>query len=388
MRIAITTVVRGAPLRVPSGRLHVLDTESGEPPVTTPLPESAFIERERNLWGGIRGGRGLAAHGDRLALALNDRVMVLDRGWRVTASATAPSLGNVHDLLADGDGVWLTCTTSDLLVRMDWQGRLHTRWSWMDDPALRRDLGHRRTPIDRRRDLRDPANRRHWHDVGHLNAIARDGDDLLLGLGQVRQMASQWWPLLRERALDRGGASVERIVAAWRATPLRRLGRRAGSGEQRTRPPGIDAMGRGPAAESAVLRVRPRKGGFEASIVLRRPGASHPRHNLARLGDLLVVNDSSAGIVVALDAAGDVVHAVRVPGDKPFNRGLLALGDGRYLVGAQRPARVVEVDLPAERVVRTLPLPEEPNESPYAICAVPVSFADAPRREHLAAVAG
>jgi hypothetical protein len=114
-----------------------------------------------------------------------------------------------------------------------------------------------------------------------------------------------------------------------------------------------------------------------ARIVARHPALGLPAHNVAVDGSRLVVNDSAAGRVVALDrATGAVVRSVALPGDLPFPRGLARLPDGRFAVGTQDPAAILVVDLEAERLERTIPLPGDRGESPYAIALVPETFDD------------
>jgi hypothetical protein len=93
--------------------------------------------------------------------------------------------------------------------------------------------------------------------------------------------------------------------------------------------------------------------------------------------DMLVVNDSASGRVLGVDGeTGAIVHAVQLPGELPFPRGLVALGDGRFLVGTQWPVALHVVDLPSERIVQRMPLSDDRNESAYAIAPVPAAFRD------------
>ena len=378
-RVAVTTIARGAPREVPSGWLRIVDLPSGRELERSALPESRFIAHDPNPRGGLRGGRGLAVFGDRLVLAGNDWIRILDRGWQERALIEHPLLSSVHDVAADAGGIWVTCAANDCVLRFGWDGALRRTWTWRAHPLVRRRLGQTGAPpVDRGHDYRrDRA--RNWHDLAHVNALLPDGDALLVGLGQVRSQGFWLWPALSERAVRRGGRAAERLRDAWRATPLTRIGRRWGAGERRAPlPPGVNAMGRGEGALSAVIRLEPnRRGRPRARVVLTRSGARVPAHNLARLGDLLVVNDSASGRLLALDPrSGGAVHEVAVPGAPSFPRGLIELGGGRFLAGNQSPLAVHVIDLPAGTVERSITLPADHGECVYAVAAIPGSFSD------------
>jgi hypothetical protein len=384
MRVVVTTIARGAPRGVPSGWLRVVDLEPGAEVARVPLPESRFIAYDPNPRGGLRGGRGLAVFGDRLVLAGNDWISILDPSWRQQVLIEHPLLSSVHDVLADGDGIWATCASNDCVLRLGWDGELRRVWTWRSHARLRGRLGQASAPpLDRGHDYRRRDRARNWHDLSHVNAILRDGDDLLIGLGQVRAQGMWLWPAMLDRALRRGGRPVEAAVGAWRRSPLKRVGRNWGAGRKRAPlPPGVNEMGRGPGSRSAVVRLSlNRRRRARADLVLLRPGATVPTHNLATLGDLLVVNDTSTGRLVALDPPSFTVrHEVRLPGSPSFPRGLIDLGGGRFLVGDQNPLAVHVVDLPAGTVERTVELPADQGECVYALAAVPPSFADPARR--------
>ena len=379
-RVAVTTIARGAPLEVPSGWLRIVDLPGGREIESSPLPESRFIAHDPNPRGGLRGGRGLAAFGDRLVLAGNDWIRVLDRDWRERALIEHPLLSSVHDVVADASGIWATCAANDCVLRIGWDGDLRRTWTWRGHPLIRRRLGLAAAPpLDRGHDYRRRDRARTWHDLTHVNALLPDGDGLLVGLGQVRNHGFWLWPALVDHAVRRGGRPAERLRDSWRATPLRRVGRRWGAGERRRPlPPGVNAMGRGPGAVSAVIRLRPDGSRRpRAQVVLTRAGARVPTHNLARLGELLVVCDSSSGALIALDpATGAIRHRAPVPGAPSFPRGLIDLGAGRFLVGNQNPLALHVVDLRAGAVQRSIPLPADHGECVYAIAAIPESFAD------------
>jgi hypothetical protein len=368
-RLVVTTIVRDAPLGTPGGHLRVVDLAGGKQEAM-PLPDAVHRARDTNPRGGLRGGRGLAVAGERLAVALNDRILVLDRGWQVRNVLTHSWVGGLHDIAADDDGIWATCVDNDLLLRFGWDGSLIDHWQWTTDRRLRRALGQRWLPgFDRWTDYRDPLGGGFRIDVGHLNAIAADEDGLLLGLGLIRAPTPVWWPVLRERGLrlaNRIGAGrlADAALRSWRAS----------------RPP--NPRPAAPAPDGWTWALLSLAADRRARVVARHPAQGRPVHNIVPHDELLAVCDSPGGRIVGVErSSGAIVRSVALGGEFPFPRGLLALADGRLVAGVQAPAALAIVDLDAERVDERILLADDHGESPYAIAELPDGFAALQRFE-------
>jgi len=382
VRIAVTTIVRGSSLEVPSGYLRVMDLEAGTELARAPVPDALHRALDDNPRGGLRGGRGLAVAGDRLAMAINDRILVLDRGWRLVRVLSHPWMGGVHDLAADPDGIWVTCADNDLVLRIGWDGELRRAWHWRADAAFREALGHGWLPgFERDVDNRDPFAGGLRLELGHVNAIAPDGDRVLVGLGLVRPPVPLGRPIARAltyRAIRRMGLerAARAAVVRWAASPIRReLQRRLARRAARSVTPGGLNFAAGPQERPGWTWAIAELGPDGARIAARHPVRGLPVHNLALDTGRLVVNDSPQARVVAVDrSSGAIVRSVGLPGEFPYPRGLARLPDGCFVVGTQRPAAVHLVDLDAGRVMRTIELPDNQGESPYAIVVLPESF--------------
>jgi hypothetical protein len=73
-------------------------------------------------------------------------------------------------------------------------------------------------------------------------------------------------------------------------------------------------------------------------------------HNVLRIEDLVVHNDSNTGRLVAGEWHTDPErHAICVPGSPSFARGLALVGERVLVVGSQAPAAIHAIDLAAER---------------------------------------
>ncbi len=105
VRAVVTSNVRGALPGEPSAYLRVVDLDSGSLLLTTRIPESLFRAHDPNPRGGQRGGRGLSVHDGRLVVANAERLYVLDTSWRLVDELSHPLAADIHDVLAEEDGI-------------------------------------------------------------------------------------------------------------------------------------------------------------------------------------------------------------------------------------------------------------------------------------------
>lgn len=358
LRVLVTSVVRHTDQQQASGIVRVIDYETKRVLMKSAVPESVHRAKDPNPRGGLRGARGVTTDGARLVIANTERLLVFDPYWKLVGDITHPLMGGVHDILAEPDGIWITCTNADLLLKLNWTGKMVADWEWRVDRSLIAGFGFRSLPkVDRTLDYRDPESMRDAvRNVVHLNAVTRGPNGLLLSFGRI---------------LSAGAYRKQRVMSV--------LG-------QLARPLGIKSRPHRPAQGLPVSKVE----GSSFALVLRHEdgsskmlkhaaGTNVPNHNVIQIDNWLVYNDSNAGEVVvsALDERSSD-RRVQIPGQPSFPRGLVQLGRGHVLVGSQAPAAIYQVDLAAGRVVSTFLLDGEPNESVYGICLIPPSFADPP----------
>lgn len=362
-RFLATSVVRRAGHASASGFARVFSREAGQVLACAATPESLHRAADPNPRGGLRGARGVSGWGDRLVVANTERLFVLDPEWCIVREITHPWMGGVHGVLAEAEGIWVTCTTADLLVQVDWEGRVIGDWEWRQDPALVQAFGFSRLPpVERDADHRAPGvARTRVSNVVHLNSVRRADDGrLLVSFGRVLAPATY-----RRQALGRtAGRMAQAVGVTWRPA--------AGA---RTPPPAVPS---GTIEGSTYALVALGDDG-RAEIVVRETGTRVPNHDVASEAGLLIYCDTNRGRLVAVEEeTGEVRHAVEIPGAPSFVRGLAPLGGLRYLVGSQRPGAVHEVDLAAEAVVATYPLDGDPDESVHNIAVVPEGFSAPP----------
>jgi hypothetical protein len=362
-RIVVTSAVRHAGNEAFSGYLRIVDLEGSAVLHTEPVPESPWRTVDPNPRGGTRGAKGVSVHGDRLVVCNSDAVFVLDDRLGLVSTFTSPLAGAIHDVLAEEDGIWLTCTNADLLARFTWDGELAETWSWRDDAALVRELGFDSLPpLDLSLDYRDPRVLQSGvTNIGHVNGVARGSDGLLVSLGRILSPGE----VARRRNMARLGSIAARL------------------GVTRKRKPDTSPTpaGKIPGSSSAIVR---RRDDGTAVRLLWKEGIDVPGHNVLERDGAMLYNDTHNGRLVALDRTGEVETAsVQIPGVPSFARGLAHWHDDVYLVGSQRPLAVHGVDIQLGALTSTFELDGADNESVYAIALLPDTFVEAPRGRSL-----
>jgi hypothetical protein len=340
-RVAVSSLGRGAAVDHASGYLRVFDLERGEVTFKTPVPESRWRAEDPNPRGGTRGARGVAVHGDRFVLGTHEDITVLDTNWSLVRRFTHPILSSVHDVIADERGILVSCTRGDSVARFDWDGELVDWWALGADPGLGRALNlHMVRPFDPLADYRDPRIDLEGWSIAHLNGLGIGAPGILVSLGRIADRRKRVRTPFRKQPLPDPASYA--IVA-------------------------LPAEGR--------LRDAP------ARIVLHRTDllVDAPNHNAAEDGGLLLYNDSNRGVFVVWDLAAErELHAVPIPGDPSFARGLARIAPGRWLVGSQHPLAIYEIDVEAGEIVASHDLQGDEEETVYAICELPDRF-DEPR---------
>lgn len=339
-RVVVSTIGRATAVDRASGYVRIVDLERGAVSFKVPVPESRWRAEDPNPRGGTRGARGIAVHGDRFVLGTHEDITVLDSGWRLVHRFTHRLLSSVHDVLADERGIWVTCTRGDAVVLFGWSGELEDFWSLGTDKRLARTLGlHLVRPFDPAADFRDPrVDLQGFATVGLNGAGWSASGGLLLSLGRIadrRRLSHN--PLVRRR--------------------------------RRPLPPPAYAIVEIPARGSI------REPDYSIRLHRRDHSVEAPNHNAAEKGGLLLYNDSNRNALVVWDhVRAREVHAVPIPGDPAFARGLQRISQGRWLVGSQNPLALHAVDVELGRVVASYDLDGDAEECVYAICELPDNF--------------
>jgi hypothetical protein len=111
-----SSVIRGSRLGESHGGLYLVDLERGVAELKLDWNTTAIDIGGR---GGDRGLRGIAFHGERILVATNAELLILDQSFRVLESFTNSYLRHCHEISVVGDRVYMTATGFDSLLAFD-----------------------------------------------------------------------------------------------------------------------------------------------------------------------------------------------------------------------------------------------------------------------------
>lgn len=342
MKLVATTVIRHSVVgQEATGQLLVIDWKRGEIERAMPVPLPKHPNSNANPRGGLRGGRGVKFWQGLCYVANYDTVYVYGRDWEQIGEISHPLATDIHEIDIDTEGLWLSCSRYDLIIKLSFDGDLLAHWHISNAPELMQRLQIRVPPLPLDHDYREhlPGGL----DRTHLNSVQCQPDgSLIIHLGKVPP----------QDLLHRG---------------LRRL----------LPSPGFDAhrLGRlrrkfydwAHGSASYVIRLSgPNLSHFE---ILASYPALRPNHNGRLLDDgRVAVASERKALVVSESGTGRVLHHIPLPAK--WVRGLTQIGPQRVLVGVA-PCAVLEVDLAEGRIRRQLALSDHPHEALHGLAVVP-----------------
>jgi hypothetical protein len=114
--VLASSVIRGTHVGESHGGIYRVDLDRGIAELKLDW-NSTRIDIAGN--GGDRGLRGIAFHGERILVAANSELLVLDQDFVVIESFTNPFLQHCHEISVAGDMVFLTATGFDSVLTFD-----------------------------------------------------------------------------------------------------------------------------------------------------------------------------------------------------------------------------------------------------------------------------
>jgi hypothetical protein len=115
-----SSVIRGSRLGESHGGLYLVDLDRGMTELKLDWNTTAIDIGGR---GGDRGLRGIAFHGERILVAANAELLILDQDFRVLECFTNSYLRHCHEISVSGERVYLTATGFDSLLSFDLKTR-------------------------------------------------------------------------------------------------------------------------------------------------------------------------------------------------------------------------------------------------------------------------
>ena len=358
--LIVTSVRVEVSIGEPSGHIYIVDTKDKRIVAKFDAPRSNNQPQLPLPQGGLWGARGVSATSDRLVIANSDTLYIFDSAWRLQDVLSHRWMGGVHDILAEEDGIWVTCTASDLLVKLDWSGNLLSAWEWRQNKDLVRSFGFRNVArIRRNHDFRiwGQAIPFSVPNIVHLNGVSRCEQGLLLSFGRIMSPPA-YRKSVQTNAITSLFAMAKRDSAnsIFDINKLRRTRRKNSS-------------------SSAIVLL---KHDGNATIVKHIQGVGCPNHNALQIDGRLIYNDTNRGLAVSFDQERQIEQTVKVPGRPSFVRGLVHHAQQRFIVGNQNPAVIYWVDFDLGEVVDSMVLSTSLHESIYAISPIPMTFAISP----------
>lgn len=133
-RVFATTVKRGEANPEMTGFLLEIDWTRNRVMRQIPIP----MDTSHPYWnsrGGNRGGRGIAATEKELFVATATSILVFNQNLDQIGEISHPYLAGLHELFIDHDGIWVTSTVHDLVMKLDFNGAIIDTW-WGSESLL------------------------------------------------------------------------------------------------------------------------------------------------------------------------------------------------------------------------------------------------------------
>lgn len=368
-KILISTSSRHTPVDQPSGHLIVYDLDARKVLQTSEIIEPPYRVENPNPRGGLRGSKGISIIGDRIAISNASTIFIYDNHWNPLHYFYHPSCAGVHDIVQDGDTVWVTSARNDVLCQLDFDGNLlnyydtRTFAKMLQDPKWKPQVYLTRDSLMKGSiDFRDPRTHDEvMADASHTNGLSMMANgDLLLSTGLLKYQGHQrllyiknW--MIRTHLWE----SFESLNRFFRSRFSKKMKNRH-SGELVVQP----AKG-----SSAIFRI-----GKDGKVrkVLGLPEATAPSHSVRALKDgSAIYLKTTSGELYHFNPDTGEIYAVHQLGEK-FLRGAVELADGTLIVGDNN--RFIHFDLKAGKILFTDYSSADTMEAIFDFAVLPDNF--------------
>lgn len=370
--LLVSTVRRRCPANATSGFIYAIDLQNQRILKRCSIIETPYREVDTNPRGGMRGSKGIAVRNDQIALSNDSMICRYDPQWNLLGVITHPSCAGIHDILFEGDTLWVSSARNDMVMQFDISGEL-LRHFYMREPSPATDVLKWKPPVllggDQIRegviDFRDPrTHEKETYDRAHVNSICvLQNSEVLVSLGFV--FGGDFATLLRlKKQLVKWGV--------WRGFVA--VNRRMRNTFEKNSKTMDDNLIIKPAkAQSAVVRI---SSDGTRSLCFVLPNVTAPSHSLHTLPDGTIIYLSTTnGSVLHIDPrSGDILSSTKVTDG--FLRGITSLNDRTLLLGTR--GELLTYDLSAKRVEKRMKIPTDLNESVYDIKRLPSHYSMPP----------
>jgi hypothetical protein len=332
----------------------------------------------------MRGSKGIAVRNDQIALSNYSMIYRYDPQWNLLGVVTHPSCAGIHDIMFEGDTLWVSSARTDMVMQFSISGEL-LRYFFMREPSPATDALKWNPPVLLKGDqiyegvidFRDPrTHEKETFDRAHVNSVCvLPNGEVLVSMGFI--FGGDFAALLRlKKQLVKWGV--------WRGFVA--VNRRIRNAFEKNSKTMDDNLITKPAkAQSAVVRI---SSDGTRSLCFVLPNVTAPSHSLHNLPDGTVIYLSTTdGSVLHIDPrSGDILSSTKVTDG--FLRGITSLDDRTLLLGTR--GELLTYDLSAKRVVKRMKIPMDLNEAVYDIKRLPSHYSMPPLsfEEHFKKVMG
>jgi len=320
----------------------------------------------------MRGSKGIAVREDQIALSNDSMICRYDPQWNLLGVITHPSCAGIHDILLEGDTLWVSSARNDVVMQFEISGEL-LRHFYMREPSPATDKLKWKPPVlfegdqidEGVIDFRDPrTHEKEKFDRAHVNSVCvLPNGDILVSMGFI--FGGDFAKLLSmKKQLVKWGV--------WRGfVAANRWMRNAFEKNSKTMDDNLIIK---PAkAQSAVVRI---SSDGTRSLCFVLPNVTAPSHSLHTLPDGTVIYLSTTdGSVLHIDPRSGVLLSSTKVTDG-FLRGITSLNDRTLLLGTR--GELLTYELSAKRVVQRMKIHTDLNEAVYDIKRLPFHYSMPP----------
>ncbi|MGB2910168.1 MAG: hypothetical protein WBB55_06275 [Anaerolineales bacterium] len=381
--LLVSTVRRHTSATDPSGYLYVVDLDRKRAVQRSRIIEPPYHEFDTNLRGGMRGCKGIAIREDQVVISNYSVIFRYDPEWNLLGTFTHPSCAGVHDIMFQGETLWVTSARTDILMQFSLSGELLQHY-YLREPSLAlEELRWKPALLLQPDQIRegsinflDPRTYDFGeYDRAHVNSlcILPDGD-LLVSLGLI--VGTDFETLLRMK---------DRLIELGIWSQLMVVNRRIRSALGIKKDKHTDLIALPIRGKSAITRIA-REGSI--SLCLEIPKATVPGHSLLLLPNNTVVYlNTTEGTVINFDPETcQVLSTTRV--GEGFLRGVTSLNNQTLLLGDKQD--LIMYDIRVNQVVERIRITADSKEAVYDIKVLPPHYDLPPNsfEEHFEALMG
>jgi len=367
-RLLISTSCRHTAPNQPSGHLFVFDLDKKALLRICDIIEPPYRDVDPNPRGGFRGLKGISIAGDRIAIANASTVFVYDRNWKPLAHFWHPSCAGIHDIFLMKEKVWVSSSRNDLLICLDFNGRIVSYLDIRCFPLIQNYSTHRLKPfmkpgdiLDGKIDFRDPRTHDHTiTDSMHINSLAlfKDGS-MLISCGLFR--------VVSDYALHKINHALKQTPFSESLPQLYRFYKKLFQSEK-SNPFEAKSISK-EKTYSLLLRVD-WNGKAEPGLSLK--GCAVPSHSIRILKDgSAIYLNTTTGEIIHFNPENYTIHST-TPIGKNFLRGGEQLADGTLVLGDNN--HIIHFDLDERKILSKIMITEDPSEAVFDIHTLPDHF--------------